>query len=192
MVSQFLLIPVCISVAIRENSLSPFFQRYDRILVEKMTYRFRSPQRGEIVYYLRKKFVVVIPQALEDITFVLHESKNFERVVGMPGETVEWKNRTLYVNGKEMDKKYYPLITHNLPDHLYFEVPPDTYLVFITYMPQETFLNLGGNRAPLLRSPGVRFEQSFFDAFLVRNNEIIGRALCLYNPPVRRKWLTTD
>lgn len=115
-------------------------------------------------------------------------TNNFERVIGLPGEKVEWKNGTLYINGKEADKKYYPLKTSELGE-LSFNVPKDNYLVLITYSPQETLLSISPKGPKTLNEPGLRFDKSFFDACLVERKEIIGRAFCIYNPPERRKLL---
>lgn len=191
---QYLTIPLFILVSVRNSELRPHLEQFDKVLVEKMSYHFRSPQRGEIVYYDPKKFVIEIPggEVEESSIFVVDMKTNFERVIGMPGESVEWENGKFYVNEKELDKKYYPLNINNLLDHLKFDIPQDTYLILITYSPRDDLLNPFAafgqeNQLPPLRQEGLIIKDSFFEANLVHKDEIIGRAYCIYDPPIRRK-----
>lgn len=66
----------------------------DLVLVNKLIYKLREPERGEIV--------------------VFHESKDkdfIKRVIALPGETVEAKNNKILINGKIVDEPY-------LSDHM--------------------------------------------------------------------------
>ncbi|MGI6475123.1 MAG: signal peptidase I [Thermoactinomyces vulgaris] len=61
----------------------------DLVLVNKLIYKLREPERGEIV--------------------VFHESKDkdfIKRVIALPGETVEAKNNKILINGKIVDEPY--------------------------------------------------------------------------------------
>lgn len=59
----------------------------DRIFVNKFIYRFKKPQRGDIVVFITKN----IPG--------LDGNKDYiKRLIGLPGETVEIKNDSIYVN----------------------------------------------------------------------------------------------
>lgn len=45
------------------------------------------------------------------------ENKNYiKRVIGLPGETIEYKNDVLYVNGKEVDEPYLDQFKEGLTD----------------------------------------------------------------------------
>lgn len=55
------------------DSMLPTFKNGDYLLVDELTYRFRSPERGEVV-------VLRYPKD-EDIYFI-------KRIIGLPGETV--------------------------------------------------------------------------------------------------------
>ena len=62
------------------------------ILVDKATYYFHSPQRGDVIVF----------------EYPLDTSKNFvKRVIGVPGDTVQIDtNGTVSVNGKALNEPY--------------------------------------------------------------------------------------
>lgn len=79
-------------------SMEPALENGDRLLVDKMSYHFREPERFDIV---------VFPQKI-DVYYV-------KRIIGLPGETVQIKEGKIYINdvmlvenyGKEgMDESY--------------------------------------------------------------------------------------
>jgi len=63
----------------------------DHLLVNKMVYRFWEPERGDIIVF----------QYPED------PDRDFvKRVIGLPGERVEMKGNTVYINGEPLDEPY--------------------------------------------------------------------------------------
>ena len=56
----------------------------DRLFVNKFIYRFKTPERGDIV---------VFKSITDDKDYV-------KRCVGLPGETIEIKKGNVYINGK--------------------------------------------------------------------------------------------
>jgi signal peptidase I len=69
----------------------------DRVLANRFIFRFRDPERGEVV-------VFDTPPAAQRLcnasgTFV-------KRIVGMPGETIEDRDGFLYANGKRLAEPY--------------------------------------------------------------------------------------
>jgi len=73
------------SFHIPSGSMIPTLLVGDFILVDKVTYHFREPERGDVV-------VFHFPLN-EDIYYV-------KRIVGVPGDKVQVKNGKLYINGK--------------------------------------------------------------------------------------------
>ena len=63
----------------------------DRVLVNRVLYHLRRPQRGDIVVfeYPRNR----------DVMFI-------KRVIGLPGDTLEARAGRLYVNGRLLDEPY--------------------------------------------------------------------------------------
>lgn len=64
-------------------------RRGDRIFVNKFIYRFKEPERGDIIVFTTKN----IPG--------LDGNKDYiKRLIGLPGETIEIKNANVYINGQ--------------------------------------------------------------------------------------------
>lgn len=72
------------------QSMEPQLLPRQRLVVEKVTYRFRSPRRGQLV-------VVEIEESGANL---------IKRVVGEPGETVEVEDGTVLVDGKPLSEPY--------------------------------------------------------------------------------------
>lgn len=70
-------------------SMMPTLKDQDRMIVNKLSYKIGEPKRFDIV------------------VFHAPEQKDYiKRVIGLPGDTIEYKNDTLYVNGKPYDEPY--------------------------------------------------------------------------------------
>jgi signal peptidase I len=66
----------------------------DRVLVDKVTYRFRDPDRGEIVVFTR-------PADLH-----VSESRLIKRVVGLPGDVVSGHGGSVWIGSRRLDEPY--------------------------------------------------------------------------------------
>jgi signal peptidase I len=101
---------------IPSESMVPTLQEDDRVLVNKMSYRLHDVNRGDIV-------VFEAPPGTEDGIDDL-----VKRVVGLPGETVEGRDGTVYVDGQPLDEGYLPegTVTGAFAPET---VPPDHYWV---------------------------------------------------------------
>ena len=107
---------------IPSGSMEPTLQINDHLIVDKISYDFSSPKRGDIIVFNPTKTL---------------ESENYhdafiKRVIGLPGETVEVKNGRVYING-------YPLKEN------YIEAKPD-YQWGPQTVPANSYLVLGDNR----------------------------------------------
>jgi signal peptidase I len=66
-------------------SMEPTFESGEYVIVDEISYRFREPVRGEVVIFKYPK----------------NPSKFFiKRIVGLPGETVEVKNNSIFITDK--------------------------------------------------------------------------------------------
>lgn len=86
---------------IPSESMVPTLLVKDRVLVNKLAYRFRDPRRGEIVVFLtgtlqkeRRSFIQkVVKNVTESLGISAPGDVDFiKRVIGLPGETIEIKN----------------------------------------------------------------------------------------------------
>ncbi|WML49295.1 signal peptidase I [Neobacillus sp. PS3-34] len=70
-------------------SMTPTLHDQDRMIVNKLSYEIGKPKRFDI------------------IVFHAPEGKDYiKRVIGLPGDRIEYKNDTLYVNGKAYKEPY--------------------------------------------------------------------------------------
>lgn len=103
---------------IPSESMEPTLGRGDRVLVEKVGYRFGGPGRGDVVVFERS---VVDPLSEEDdylwadITdgirslfgFPTGGSQDFiKRVIAVGGDTVEGRDGRVFVNGNPVSERY--------------------------------------------------------------------------------------
>ena len=102
---------------IPSSSMEPTLEINDRLIIEKISYLFRTPQRGDVVVFSPT-------DKLKEQNF---KDAFIKRVIGLPGETIEVKGGKVYVNGKALREKY----IEDFPEYKYgpVEVPQDQYLV---------------------------------------------------------------
>ena len=72
--------------------MEPTLSNGDNLIVDKISYRFRNPERFDII---------IFPYKYEKDTFFI------KRIIGMPGETV-WINNSgeIYINGVLLSENY--------------------------------------------------------------------------------------
>jgi signal peptidase I len=107
---------------IQGRSMLPTLQNRDMALVWRLPYQFRKPKRGDVVichYPGRKmKRLPFLPQA-----FV-------KRVIGLPGDTLEWVEGELLLNGEVLPEPYLdPARCRFLRSRLPVTLGPDEYFV---------------------------------------------------------------
>jgi signal peptidase I len=113
---------------IPSGSMLPTLQINDRLIIDKVSYRFANPVRGDIV--------VFNPTAeLERQKF---QDAFIKRVIGLPGDRVEVKAGKVYVNDKVINEKY----LDEAPQYNWksTELTPDG------IVPEGHYLVLGDNR----------------------------------------------
>ncbi len=103
-------------------SMEPTLEINDRLIIEKISYRLRLPQRGDVVVFSPTK---TLQQQGFKAAFI-------KRVIGLPGDTVEVKGGKVYVNGKALEENY-------------IQEPPK-YGYGPVQVPEAEYLVLGDNR----------------------------------------------
>lgn len=79
-------------------SMEPTLKGGEYTIINKLTYRWRVPERGDVIVF----------QAPTDA-----QADYIKRVIAVPGETVEVKGGTVYVNGNPLSESY----EENCPDY---------------------------------------------------------------------------
>ncbi|MEB3312656.1 MAG: signal peptidase I [Cyanobacteriota bacterium] len=103
---------------IPSGSMEPTLQINDRLVIEKITYHFNPPDRGDIVVFWPPASLT--PPGQRRDAFI-------KRVIGLPGDRVEVRNGQVYVNGEALKEGY----IKEAPNYQWGpeEVPDSAYLV---------------------------------------------------------------
>lgn len=83
---------------IPSDSMVPTLQRGDRLVVEKLSYRFRSPTSGEII-------VFDPPQALQRQGYTKNQAF-IKRIIGITGQEIAVDNGQVYVDRQPLTEQY--------------------------------------------------------------------------------------
>ena len=86
LVRSFIITPAIVDGASMDNTLNDG----NLVIINKFIYRFKEPERFQIV--------VVKNDTDRD--------KIIKRIIGLPGETLEYKDNKLYINGELVEENY--------------------------------------------------------------------------------------
>jgi signal peptidase I len=101
-------------VKVEGTSMAPLLSDQERIFINKFVYRFEPIQRRDVVVFW----------------YPLDRSKSFiKRVIGLPGESVEIRQGTVYVNNIPIQEPYVPPQYEDMSDFGPVRVPKDSYFV---------------------------------------------------------------
>lgn len=101
-------------------SMVPTIQINDRLLVDKISYRFSDIHRGDVVVFHPPSYV---------------DQSGFDyvkRVIGLPGDRIEIKDGKVFINDSELNEPY----EKEKPDYTYGPI----------VVPEETYFVMGDNR----------------------------------------------
>jgi len=138
------------SFEVPSTAMEPTIQRGDRIVTDTFEFRSRRPRRPDVIIFKR------------DGIFFL------KRVIGIDGETVEVRDKSVFVNGTLLNESYIQHTQGNISGNVWMDrFGPTT-------VPAGKYFVMGDNRDVSLdsRSP---------DFGLVEESTIIGKALYIYS-----------
>jgi len=78
---------------VKGNSMYPNFHDGEYILTDKVSYRFNSPQRGDVVIFRS-------PQNKE-VDYI-------KRIIGLTGESIKIENGSILINDQKLNEAYVP------------------------------------------------------------------------------------
>ena len=149
---------------IPSSSMEPTLLIGDHLLVNRLSYVMKIPFTDKVIFSLgdpKKNDVIVFRYPVEpDKDFI-------KRVIATPGDTIEIRDKVIFVNGKRIDDKwgfYSDLLI--VPGNIN---PRDNFGPF--KVPKDSYFVMGDNRD---RSLDSRFWG------IVPKDHLVGRALILY------------
>jgi signal peptidase I len=132
----------------------------DRIIANRLAYRFASPQRGQMVVFTTPPAAAICGRGDGGSTFV-------KRLTGTPGDTVSERNGYIFINGKPLREPYVDPALRDHESGAWPRIAPGHYFF------------LGDDRANSCDSRRWG---------TVPRTDLIGPAILTYRPPSRWGW----
>lgn len=145
-VALVLVLFVIINATVPSGSMKDTINEGDRIVGLRLSYVFSNPKRGDIIIF----------------KYPDNESvKYVKRVIGLPGDTVSFKEGDVYVNGEKLDEPY-------------LKLQHSTYSSVESYtVPEGSYFALGDNRE---NSKDSRYWTNTY----VKKNKILAKVMFRY------------
>ena len=106
LIKHFIITPI----RVNQSSMNDTLYDKDIMILDKISYRFTSIKRFDIVVIKKENEYLI------------------KRVIGLPSETLEYKDNKLYINGKEVKEEFSHKVTNDyeldgtIKDNYYFVV----------------------------------------------------------------------
>lgn len=147
---------IFVSYVVDGESMEPTLHDGNMLMVNKVTYDLKEVDRFDV------------------IVFHMNENEDYvKRVIGLPGDELEYKNDKLYINGKYVEEEYLEPYKQNHDNSLYTE---DFDLQEITgdqQVPENSLFVMGDNRNNSLDSRSFGF---------IETDELVGKVDMKYWP----------
>ncbi|WP_414517515.1 signal peptidase I [Nostoc sp. PCC 9305] len=135
----------------------------DKIIVDKLKYKFADPQRGDIVVFSPTK----------ELQKEQYQDAFIKRIIGLPGEKIQLKDGKVYINDKPLPEANYLSSAQTTVIDVCQSGPQPPFLAKPQTIPADSYLVLGDNR------------NSSYDSRcwgVVPRQNIIGRAVVRFWP----------
>lgn len=174
LVALFITSNIISTTQIKEQSMEPSFKENDKLIIYKLGYNFKGPNRGDVIILNKNPaekgiFINMINEGkdiIENIKYrftgIIEKKNLIKRVVAIPGDQVNIKNGLVYVNGEVESGYQFQGKTYVNSD-----------LVFPLEIPENSVFVLGDNRENSLDSRGLG---------LIDYSQIKGKALLRFWP----------
>lgn len=152
-IRYFLFTPIVVD----GDSMMPTLENGDRMIVNKFSYKVGEPERFDIV------------------VFHAPEQKDYiKRVIGLPGDYVEYKDDQLYINGEPIDEPYLdPYKAQISEGNLTYDFSLKDIDPSLDVIPEGHVFVMGDNR---------RFSKDSRHIGIVDQKEIIGNTSIIFWP----------
>ncbi len=102
---------VLANVKVEQSSMDNTLHDGQHLIVNKLSYNFSEPKRGDIIIFLENcKKGTIIEDSIENIKSVIGKQSNpnrlVKRVIGVAGDEVDIKDGVVYLNNEKLDEPY--------------------------------------------------------------------------------------
>lgn len=157
-------------------SMVPTLVEDDRVIVNKLAYRFREPRRGEIIVFVAERFDIQrsLPEKVLDflteglgVSPPCCERDFIKRVIGLPGETIEVTDEGVFITPPEGER-------FKLQEPYIFDQEAQGSGLEPFVVPEDHYFVMGDNRA--------NSSDSRTSLGPIARDDIIGKAFVLIYP----------
>lgn len=135
----------------------------DKIIVDKLSYKFSIPQRGDVVVF----------SPTEELQKEQYQDAFIKRIIGLPGDNIELRGGKVYINNQLLGEDKYLGSAQNTSVEVCTSSPTQPFLSKPQTIPPESYLVLGDNR-------GSSYDSRCWG--VVPRENIIGRAVLRFWP----------
>jgi signal peptidase I len=124
---------------VRQSSMQDTLFEGQHLVIEKLTYDFGDPKRGDIIVFIEDKmpsnYIDEVKIFLKDVSEVfkpIEEKSNVrlvKRVIGLPGDEIDIRDGSVYVNGTKQEEAYTKGVTFTREVQFPVKVPEGKYIV---------------------------------------------------------------
>ncbi|EKS4343771.1 MULTISPECIES: signal peptidase I [Clostridium] len=105
-------------VRVQQNSMENTLLTNEQLVVDKLSYNFAEPKKGDIIiFHENKEKGTIAEDTLEMVDNIISIFNNnndsiekddrlIKRVIGIPGDEIDIKDGHLYLNGKKLEESY--------------------------------------------------------------------------------------
>lgn len=135
----------------------------DKIIVDKLSYNFSVPQRGDVVVF----------SPTEELQKEQFQDAFIKRIIGLPGDKVQLKDGKVYINDRQLKEEKYLGGVQNTSVDVCTSAPVQPFLSKTQTIPPNSYLVLGDNR-------GSSYDSRCWG--VVPRENIIGKAVLRFWP----------
>lgn len=126
------------------NSMNATLINDEKAIVDRLSYQFGNPVRGDIVAFRLKEnqgfwdtdLGITVEDFYNKVTRKPERERYVKRVIGVPGDVVDIRNSKVYVNGEELKEAYITQPTRQMSGKVAFPLTVE----------EGTYFVLGDNR----------------------------------------------
>lgn len=135
------------------DSMFPNFKNNEFVITDKVSYRLRDPERGEVIVFKSPS----------------DEEKDYiKRIIAQPSEKIKIEKGKIFINGEELDEAGYLAVDTRTFPGVFAQEGKEL------QVPQGSYFVVGDNRSNSSDSRDFGF---------VKKGSIIGRSFLVYWPP---------